>query len=221
VIRSTISGNSAFNGGGIINVFGTANVSNSTISGNTANVAGGGIHNDGTFTITYSTISNNAANFGTPAFAGGGIENSGGNTLNISNSIVAGNTAGGDCATGGLGTSLGHNLDGDGTCGFSATGDQSSATAGLGPLQDNGGTTFTHELLSGSDAIDNADNAAAPAIDQRGTSRPQGSASDIGAFELVTGTPVPGVTGWGLVALAVLMAAFSGRWLRRRMSPAA
>jgi large repetitive protein len=216
VIRSTISGNTAFNGGGIINVFGTVSVNNSTISGNTANVAGGGIHNDGTFTIEYSTISNNSANFSTAAFAGGGIENGSGNTLNISNSIVADNPNGGDCATAGLGTSLGHNLDGDGTCGFSATGDQSAATALLGPLQDNGGATFTHALLPGSAAIDNADNSTAPSTDQRGTSRPQGTTSDIGAFELVTGVSVPGVTGWGLLAMAIVMAAFSTRWFRRR-----
>ena len=61
----------------------------------------------------------------------------------------------------------------------------------LGPLQDNGGPTFTHALLAGSPAID-ARNPAAPgsggnaceATDQRGVARPQGAACDIGAFEL-------------------------------------
>jgi hypothetical protein len=53
----------------------------------------------------------------------------------------------------------------------------------LGPLQDNGGATLTHALLPGSLAIDNADDGAAPSTDQRGVARPQGAASDIGAFE--------------------------------------
>ena len=183
ITRSTISGNTALNGGGVINVFGTVTATNSTFSGNTASVAGGGIHNDGTFTVKNSTISNNAANFNDPAFAGGGIENGIGRVLTIQNSIVADNTAGGDCATSRLGTSLGHNLDTDGTCGFANTGDLSGATALLGPLQNNGGQTFTHALLSGSPAIDAGNDSAAPATDQRGTTRPQGSQSDIGAFE--------------------------------------
>ena len=54
----------------------------------------------------------------------------------------------------------------------------------LGLLQDNGGQTFTHALLSGSPAIDMGDDGSAPVTDQRGLGRPQGPASDIGAFEL-------------------------------------
>ena len=38
----------------------------------------------------------------------------------------------------------------------------------LGPLQDNGGPTFTHALLCGSPALDAGDNTDAPATDQRG-----------------------------------------------------
>lgn len=41
----------------------------------------------------------------------------------------------------------------------------------LGPLQDNGGNTVTHALLSGSPAIDAADASACPATDQRGFHR--------------------------------------------------
>ena len=76
--------------------------------------------------------------------------------------------------------------------------------------------TFTRALLTGSLAIDNGNDSAAPSTDQRGTSRPQGSASDIGAYELVTGTAVPGVTDWGLMVMAALLAVFSGLWMRRR-----
>jgi len=43
--------------------------------------------------------------------------------------------------------------------------------------------TETHALLEGSPAIDAGDDKHAPETDQRGVSRPQGDASDIGAFE--------------------------------------
>src|SRR5690606_26635411 len=61
----------------------------------------------------------------------------------------------------------------------------------LGPLQDNGGSTFTHALFDGSPAIDAGSNAAALdaagqplTTDQRGTGFPRslGSAVDIGAY---------------------------------------
>lgn len=59
----------------------------------------------------------------------------------------------------------------------------------LGPLQDNGGFTFTHALLPGSPAIDHAD-ANDLLTDQRGVSRPVGPlARDIGAFEVVPASP--------------------------------
>lgn len=53
----------------------------------------------------------------------------------------------------------------------------------LGPLTDNGGPTWTMALLPGSPAIDAANTAAAPQIDQRGFPRPVGGAADIGAYE--------------------------------------
>ncbi len=91
--------------------------------------------------------------------------------------------------------SLGHNLDTDGSCGFSAAGDISNGDPNLGPLHNNGGQTTTRALLPRSDAIDAGDNAICAAdpvngIDQRGVSRPQdgdGNGSpicDIGAYEL-------------------------------------
>ena len=52
----------------------------------------------------------------------------------------------------------------------------------IGELQNNGGPTETHALLLGSPAIDAGQNGRT-ATDQRGVVRPQGAASDIGAFE--------------------------------------
>jgi hypothetical protein len=54
----------------------------------------------------------------------------------------------------------------------------------LGPLQDNGGATFTLALAPDSDAINIAVDANCPVTDQRGFARPQGKHCDSGAFEL-------------------------------------
>ncbi|HSF17662.1 MAG TPA: choice-of-anchor Q domain-containing protein, partial [Vicinamibacteria bacterium] len=61
----------------------------------------------------------------------------------------------------------------------------------LGFLQDNGGLTFTHELLSGSPGLDAGIFVASVAVDQRGITRPQGSDPDVGSFELFVPTTVP------------------------------
>ena len=60
----------------------------------------------------------------------------------------------------------------------------------LAPLADNGGPTPTMALLPDSPAINQADNALAPAFDQRGVARPFGATSDIGAYE-ATIPPAP------------------------------
>ncbi len=112
-------------------------------------------------------------------------------TLRVSNSIVAGGGAGGDC--GGDITSVGGNLDTDGTCGFTLPGDRRAATAGLAALADNGGPTNTRALLASSGALELGDDCLA--ADQRGIARPQGGRCDAGAFESALAAPAPVVTG--------------------------
>jgi hypothetical protein len=53
----------------------------------------------------------------------------------------------------------------------------------LQPLADNGGPTQTMAITTSSPAFDGG--RICPSTDQRGTSRPQGAACDVGAFELV------------------------------------
>jgi hypothetical protein len=82
-------------------------------------------------------------------------------------------------------TSEGHNLEDTDTCGLTGPGDLRNTDPKLGPLADNGGLTQTQALLPGSPAIDaGSTDCPPPATDQRGVSRPQGPACDIGAFEL-------------------------------------
>src|SRR5215208_3659189 len=188
VSNSTISDNSADLAGGGIDIFQSrltsgivkATVSNSTISGNSTNASGGGIYNQlGTLEVSNSTISGNSAD---PGFGGGGIQGSyGGSTLK--NTIVANSpsASGGSCA--GTITDGGYNLDSDNTCGFGTINNSlSGVDPRLGPLADNGGPTLTHALLEGSPAIDKG-NSFGESTDQRGVTRPQGAASDIGSFE--------------------------------------
>ena len=114
--------------------------------------------------------------------------------------------------------SLGHNIDSDGTCGLTAAGDQSNTDPMLRDLLPGGGSgsPMVHALMPGSPAIDAGDNAACPAKDQRGVVRPVGAACDVGAFELDPGTPIPGVSSWGMIALAGLLGAAAVWRLRRR-----
>jgi CSLREA domain-containing protein len=183
VSNSTFSGNSAINGGAIFNR-GTLEVSNSTFSGNSTSGDGGGIWNHSaiTLTVTNSTFSGNRAN------AGGGIFNDSG-AVTLKNTIVANSPSGGNCAAtaGQTITDGGYNLSSDASCITAAT--SLSGDPMLGDLADNGGPTQTMALQDGSPAIDaipDGTNGCGTDItqDQRGVSRPQGSACDIGAFEL-------------------------------------
>jgi len=119
---------------------------------------------------------------------GGGLSNPSG-LVALKNTILAANTAQSDLFNGQTGDvqSSGFNLIGS-TNGVITPGpsDQFNVTAAalrVGPLQDNGGPTFTHALLCGSPAINAGDNTDAPATDQRGFARIVGGVMDIGSFE--------------------------------------
>ncbi len=179
----TISGNTAAtNGGGLTNSSnGTATLTNSTVSGNTAGSAGGGLANYGTATLTNCTISGNSAQ----TKGGGGLFNAG--TAKLSNTIDAGNNASVGPDADGSVVSEGYNLIGitDGSSGWVSTDLTGTGSSPLNPLLaalgNYGGPTRTMALLPGSAAIDAGKSSVT--TDQRGVSRPKGSATDIGAFE--------------------------------------
>ena len=197
VTNSTFSGNSAdVRGGGIYNDDATVTVSNSTLSGNSAIYSGGGIYNSGTAMVTNSTLSGNSTKYGD----GGGVASYGYNLYKITlttlgSSIVSGNiksygTTADDLALHEGSTnsfsSGGYNLIGAIGAGITFAGPDDQIGVNdpqIGPLGDNGGDTLTHALLIGSPAYDAGGNCGV-ATDQRGFARPQGSACDIGAFEV-------------------------------------
>lgn len=214
--NSTLNNNHAQFGGAMVarrfgmNPAASVQITNSTISGNSAMEFGGALNpaEAASITIRSSTIVGNQANDDDNTSGdGGGIYNNL-STVNIANTILAGNTVGagapssdGQCA-GNPFTSGGYNLRSaaDPNCtGFTATGDVVNPDPMLGTLGANGGPTFTIPLLAGSPAI-NAGNpatpggagTACPATDQRGQPRGGGAgACDIGAFEVQPPPPPP------------------------------
>ncbi len=198
IARSTISGNQSITGssatgvGGGIDVSVPTTITDSTISGNIAGRNGGGIYASTSIDIVNSTIVNNTATIN-----GGGVQRNGG-TVTFRNTIVADNIASGGTSPDLLGTitSNGFNLF-ENTTGATFAGDTSTNITGrdpnLGPLQNNGGLTFTHALLGGSPATDKGSSSGST-TDQRGLPRPFDSApipnaaggdgADIGAFEV-------------------------------------
>lgn len=203
VTNSTISGNNTEGDGGGIYNSETAIFINSTISGNSAKGNGGGISNTSTVKLHNVTIANNTADSDADALGdGGGVYVSPAGTLNLGNSIIAGNFDNStiirnhDCS-GNL-TSLGYNLiQKFNGCTLAGTkGNLLRVAPLLGPLQDNGGPTWTHALLAGSPAIDAGNPAGCKdgsntvlTTDQRGNARPMDgngdsiAVCDMGAFE--------------------------------------
>lgn len=202
VLNSTFSNNNALMGGGVNNS-GRISVEKSLITGNTSVEAGAGIYNSGLmFKLVNSTVSGNSNQnvgggllnygsmkilFSTIAFNqsmhGAGLYDNG-DGVQIKNSILSNNTPF-SCSVFGPITTLGDNLDDDGSCqGFNLT-----ANPFLDTLADNGGPTLTHSFLFLNPAVDGVTDctniAGSSAInwDQRDFARPFHPQCDLGAYE--------------------------------------
>ncbi len=171
ITSSTISGNSAALGGGIVSSR-PLDLANSTIALNDAVDGGGGV-----------------------MFVVAGIYESEA-SLDAQSSIIAANTAGAGASHAAdlgsddvLAVSGANNLVQAADAGITLPADTLAADPLLTPLSWNGGPTRTHGLGAGSPAIDTGNNIAGLAFDQRGEGFPRvsGAAADIGAFELQQG----------------------------------
>ncbi len=152
-------------------------IANSTLSFGSQGTGLTNVSADGELTVTNSTLRSRGSN---PVIAVTG---------DAPPAMVTATIVDGECV--GLIDSGGYNLESPGnTCGFDQPTDQINVSADdlkLGPLQDDGGPTMTHEPGAGSVAID-----VIPAVDcgeatdQRGQPRPEpgGTMCDVGAFEV-------------------------------------
>jgi len=217
ITNSSITGNgSTPNGGAIYSDTGgpccpvTVSLSNSTVSGN----AGAGVYYsiEAAITVSNSTISGNTeggiyAELGAPT-GGSTVINS---TLSdnhveiwnggayFKNTIFNVSPGGHSIVSDGFNTimSNGYNVSSDDGAGYlNGPGDQINTDPMLGPLQDNGGPTFTHALLPDSPAFNAGDPnfTPPPFYDQRGVGfdRVRNGRIDIGSFEVqATPTPTP------------------------------
>jgi predicted outer membrane repeat protein len=203
------SGGSTGGGGAALN--GGARITNSTFANNTApGGSGGGLQSNGSLgtVLTNVTFSGN-----TSTTNGGGIHRA---TTNVNffirNSIVAGNNgaaASPDVTNSAAGLdSLGNNIIGNtGTSTGWEASDLLNTAPMLNALADNGGFSMTFLPMAGSPALNAGQNCVvdlscaannpplAVTTDQRGVSRPQGPAVDIGAVEVGVVASIVSISG--------------------------
>jgi predicted outer membrane repeat protein len=155
---------------------------------------GGAIYNageagDATIDVANGTFSGNSAGNNGGALYNEGFQN-GSALVELGNTVLKAGAVGANIFNSdGTVTSLGYNLSSDDGSGYlTGSGDQINTDPLLGPLQDNGGPTPTHALLSGSPAIDAGDPSFTPPpfYDQRGPGfeRVVNGRIDVGSFEV-------------------------------------
>lgn len=183
ILGSTLANNEAGDDGGAIynasgDSAGTLSIQNNTFFANSAGDDGGAIYNEGgnnpgSLSIVNSTLTNNIAIDEGATLAGAG-------DLGLLNTVIADSQGSMACAEDTvLMTNFSNWLE-DSSCDGTADGDPQ-----LGPLADNGGPTLTQMPQGLGGLVDAGANAQCLLIDQRGVTRPQGGACDIGAVEVV------------------------------------
>ncbi|MHC4841762.1 MAG: choice-of-anchor Q domain-containing protein [Planctomycetota bacterium] len=207
VLQSTISGNTTTGGSGGMGGTGGDGLStagNGGAGGNAGQSRGSGAYiRGGTITLDNSTIAANTAtdgtgglggNAGSGGSAGGnGSNNAGvsagvyedgvGGTIDAESCIFADNTASTDPDAGGNLAATNCVIE-NGVTPSSGSGNQTGDPA-MGVLQNNGGTTETHAIITGSIALNVGSNPQSVTTDQRGTGFPRsvGAGIDVGAYE--------------------------------------
>ncbi len=173
--------------GGVYVAGSGSTIVNSTIAGNGANRGGGLVAPD--VVLANSTIAFNRSSGG---FGGAGMIVRGDSTIEssiLAGNVAAGaGTAAADLATDGTLVAIagGNNLVMTAASTVLLPPDTLQVDPLLAPLADNGGPTWTLALQPGSPALDAGNNVAGLATDQRGPGfvRVAGGRADIGAFEV-------------------------------------
>jgi hypothetical protein len=214
---STFAANSSGNrGGGISAFYAGVDLTNSTISGNSA-VNGGGVYlggrsigqgqireayySTGPASFKHCTITGNSVTGSSGSATGGGISSR--RAVSMANTIVAINSANIDPDLHGINSGPPAGTNNTNTffslfCLIQNKGNATVVDQGgtifnvaplLGPLQNNGGPTNTIALLPSSRGIDEGDPefAPPPPTDQRGFPRVANNRLDIGAYEVQPG----------------------------------
>jgi predicted outer membrane repeat protein len=194
--NATFSGNSATNGGGMENYnTSSATLKNVTFKSNSASNGGGMYNYSSSPTLTNATFSGNTA-----SLDGAGMDNENSSSPYIFDSIFW-NDGSAEIWNSSPGLTIADSIVAGGCpAGSSTCSNILNANPALGPLQNNGGFTKTMALGAGSPAIDAGKNATCTSKDQRGVTRPQGAACDIGAYEVkvMSFTSVATYDGWAL-----------------------
>ena len=203
IVNNTVVSSSSGWGGGGIYVSGILSLNNCTVSGNSHPIRGGAIEVYGFLNLKNCTVTDNSADE-----CGGIYEDSPSQEDTIvvfENSLIGLNASlvGGGNDLHGRIYSQGYNLIYD-NVGATISGDVTGNILGqnplLGPLQNYSPTVMFHPLLSGSPAIDNANNQTCLSTDQRGIYRPQngdenGNAiADIGSIEMIIDVDDDGIS---------------------------
>jgi hypothetical protein len=170
--------------------------------GDGGNGIGGGIFNTGTVAVLNCTFASCGATGGTngvgggvslrgkdgdPGHGRGGDIAQGSGAFLLQNSILGASSSGTNAyeTTPSHITDVGFNISSDSSLNLSGT-SLKNTDPQLGSLASNGGPTQTIAIQSNSPALNRIPASLSPPTDQRGVSRPQGPASDVGAFELAT-----------------------------------
>lgn len=202
IYNSVLTGNSAYDGGGIQSGGGTIKLVNTTVSGNHTGVYGAIRTNLTAMQIVNCTISDNNSDY---LVAGLYSLNS---TVNLRNTVIAGNLSGDpqgntDLLLGASNTvtSEGNNLigsQGSGTYTWQASDlvgtEAAKLSAGLGALADYGGYVPAHQPGAGSLAMNPSDSNNAPFVDSRGFLRV--NTAERGACEYSSLLPVALPCAW-------------------------
>ncbi len=211
IVNSTLSHNTATsgNGGGLANFSTTSTaltMQNCTIVGNISRFGGGGIMSaGGTVNLLNLTIANNIDFDSNGGTGGGGISRTGGGTVTGTNLVVAQNSS-----NSGNGDTNSNAINGGAS--------QANFIGGnpqMGPLQNNGGLTFTMMPLPGSPVLGAGVTAGTTIRDQRGFARSVSAAGngvptvDQGSVEFFPTLTQPYIVGPGANTSNAASRAFS------------